>query len=373
MKMDVLGIIFSNMYDHMMGDLTKHRCMGSIPVGGRYRLIDFSLSAFANAGIEDVGVVTKSNYQSLMDHLGTGREWDLTRKRGGLAILPPFGHVSSAGMYQNRIEALMGIMDYIRSNGSTYILGTDCDYVANFDYADFLQEHVDSGADISLMYRKTVVEGQELKEVTTFTLDGASDIVDMMIYPQITGTHNVYINAFLISRELLMRLITDRISHNLSSFNRDILQASVGKYKMHAYEFKGYAARFDSIQGYYNANMAFLSKDVRSSLFPQERPVYTKVRDEAPVRYGLNSLVKNSLAADGCIIEGEVENSVLFRGVVVEKGTKIKNSIVMQGTRVGAGSSLEYVITDKDVQIRDGHVLTGVATFPVYINKGIIV
>ena len=370
---DVLGIIFSNMYDHVMGDLTKHRCMGSIPVGGRYRLIDFALSAFSNAGIEDVGVITKSNYLSLMDHLGTGREWDLTRKRGGLAILPPFGNTTSAGMYQNRVEALMGIMDYIRDNGSTYVLGTDCDYIANFDYDDFLREHIESGADISLMYHNTSVEGEGLKEVTTFTLDRDSNIVDMMIYPQITGTHNVYINAFLINRELLVRLINDRRSHNLGSFDRDILQAGLGKYKMHAYEFQGHASRFDSIQSYYNANMALLERATRASLFPQERPVYTKVRDEAPVRYGLDSQVKNSLLADGCIIEGEVEDSVLFRGVIVEKGVKIKNCILMQGTHVGANSHLEYVITDKNVQIRDGHSIMGVSSFPVYINKGTVV
>lgn len=366
---DVLGIIFSNMHDHMVSELTAHRCMGSIPVGGRYRLIDFALSSMANAGVEDVGVITKNNYQSLMDHLGTGREWDLSRKRGGLVILPPFGRTDFAGMYQNRVEALSGIMQFINSFSSTYLLGADCDYVANIDLGEFMNAHVKSGADISLMYKKMEVPDGG-KEVCTLTSDKDGNVIDMLIHPQISGEQNVYLNIFFTTKELLERVIKDCYSRNLMSFDRDVLQAGIGKYKIRAHEFKGYTGRFDSMKGFFSTNMAFLKQDVRRSLFPTERPVYTKIRDEAPVRYGLDSGIHNSLLGDGCIVEGEVENSVLFRDVTVGKGAKVKNCILMQGTRVGAGSNLDCVITDKNVTVAENRNVMGFSTYPVYISKG---
>jgi glucose-1-phosphate adenylyltransferase len=375
MNNSVLGLIFSNMYDDMVSELTANRCMGSIPVGGRYRLIDFPLSGFANAGVEDVGVITKSNYQSLMDHLGTGREWDLTRKRGGLAILPPFGQsvISGTGMYRNRVEALMGVMGYIKANNADYILGSDCDYMANIDYADFMDSHEKSGADISLMYKKMSLDGDGARDVSTFMLDGEGYVRDMLIYPQLTGEHNVYLNTIFISRELLERVVSECHSRNLSSFDKDVLQAGVGRYKIHAYEFKGYAGRFDSMKGYYATNMSLLNKDVRASLFPQYRPVYTKVRDEAPVRYGLDSSVRNVMLGDGCVIEGEVENSIIFRGVTIAKGAKVRNSVIMQGTKIGEGANLDCIITDKDVVVSGGRSIMGFSTYPVYIAKGSVV
>lgn len=370
---DVLGIIFSNMHDHMVSELTTYRCMGSIPVGGRYRLIDFVLSGFANAGVEDVGVITKSNYQSLMDHLGSGREWDLSRKRGGLVILPPFGRQDSTGMYHNRIDALIGIMGYIKNNNSEYILIADCDYVANFDYTAFMNAHEKSGADITLMYKKMSLEGESGKDTSTFTLDREGNVIDMLIHPQISGEQNVFLNSLIMPREMLERLVQECHSRNRTSFNRDILQAGIGKYKIHAFEHDGYAGRFDSMKGYYNTNLALLDPENRHSLFPRQRPVYTKVRDEAPVRYGLDSKINNSLVADGCVIEGEVENSVLFRGVKVGKGAKVKNCVIMQGTHIGAGSSLECVITDKNVMVQDDRTIMGFSTYPVYIGKGSVV
>ena len=173
-----------------------------------------------------------------------------------------------------------------------------------------------------------------------------------------------------MSRKFLERMIDDSHSRNNMSFNRDILQASIGKYDIHAYEFTGYAGRFDSMKGYYRTNIALLDTASRRSLFPQERPVYTKIRDTAPVRYGLYSKATNSLMGDGCVIEGEVEDCVLFRDVIVEKGAKLKGCVVMQGTRVGADSNLEYVITDKDVTIAENRTIVGFSTYPVYITKG---
>lgn len=364
----VLGIVFSNMHDNMLAELTQHRCMGSVPVGGRYRLIDFVLSSFANSGVEDVGVITKSNYQSLMDHLGNGREWDLSRKRGGLSILPPYGRAET-GIYRGRVEALAGVMGYIRRNPAKYVLAADCDLMANIDYGEFIRNHVATGADISVMYKKMVLGGDN-RDLSVFLTDTGNRVRDMLINPDISGEQNVYINVMMISSELLERVVGDCYSRNQFSFDKDVLQAGIGKFRIEAFEFTGYASRFDSMKTYYHANLTLLDQAVREALFPRERPIYTKVRDEAPVRFGLNAKVDNSLFADGCVIEGEVENSLLFRGVKIAKGAKVHNSVLMQDTEIGANSNLDYVITDKDVTIKDSRMIMGFSTYPVYISKG---
>lgn len=366
----VLGMVFSNMHDHLISELTAVRCMGSVPVGGRYRLIDFVLSGFANSGIENVGVITKSNYQSLMDHLGSGREWDLSRKRGGLCILPPFGRAETSGMYRGRIEALAGVMAFIKNSPGDYVLMADCDLMANIDYSEFIKNHMDSGADITVMYKKMQLTGENSKDMSTFLLDSDDQVRDMLINPEIKGEQNVYLNVMMISKDMLDRVVNDCFSRNLFSFDKDVLQAGLNRLKIRAFEFKGYAMKIDSMRSYYNANLALLEQEVRAALFPYDRPIYTKVRDEAPAKYGLNAQATNSLIADGCIIEGDVENSLIFRSVKVAKGAKVKNSIIMQGTEIGANSNLDYVITDKDVMIKEGRMIMGFETYPVYIAKG---
>lgn len=366
----VLGIVFSNMHDHLISELTAVRCMGSVPVGGRYRLIDFVLSGFANSGIENVGVITKSNYHSLMDHLGSGREWDLSRRHGGLSILPPFGSVETVGMYRGRVEALAGVMGYIKGAPGEYVLMADCNMIANLDYDAFIKSHLEGGADITVMYKKTQLTGENNKDMSTFLVDSNDMVRDMMIKPEIKGEQNVYANVTIMSKELLERVVNDCFSRNLFSFDKDVLQAGLHKYKIRGFELKGYAARIDSMQAFYAANLALLNREIREELFPRDRPIYTKVRDNAPVRYGLKAHAANSLIADGCIIEGEVENSLIFRGVTVGKGAKVKNSIIMQGANIGENSNLDYVITDKDVVIKENRMIMGYETYPVYIAKG---
>ncbi len=370
---DILGLVFSSMHGHLMNEITPHRCMGSVPVGGRYRLIDFVLSAFANSGIEDVGVITHTNYQSLMEHLGNGREWDLSRKTGGLAILPP--HITTEqGAHGNRIEALQSAMNYIKASPATQVVIADCDMLFNADFEDFFSHHISSGADITMLYKKMPLAG-EVRDTVVLTVNDSSRVTDILLDPPRTGEQDVFLHVLMLSKKLLEYLVADCISRNLYSFERDVLQHGVGtgRYKVAAYEYDGYVSRFSSLQTYYEANLALLDPGVRGCLFPRDRPIYTKIRDQAPVRYGLNSHVSNSLLADGCFIDGEVENSILFHGVTVAKGVKVKNSVIMKGTTIGEGSSLTCVITDKNVTIREGRTITGFKTYPVYITKGSMV
>jgi glucose-1-phosphate adenylyltransferase len=367
---DVFGIVFSNMHDHQLRALTSHRCMGSLPVGGRYRLIDFILSGFSNAGITNTAVIAKSNYKSLLDHIGNGRAWDLARKNGGLMVLPPAALTEGGFVYKGRIEALAGMMSILQDSDDKDVLCADCDQMANIDYDDFASFHQKSGADITVMYKKIYHESDRVFSTLRVEEDGT--VAEVLLTPT-KGEQNEYMNIMMISRELLEWIVKDCLSRNLDNFDRDVLQANVSQYKMSAYEFKEPAFRFDSIKAYFDSNLALLDPQVRAALFRADRPIYTRVLDEAPVKYGLSAKVENSLLADGCIVEGEVENSLLFRGVHVGKGAKVKNCVLMQGTYVGNYSTLENTITDRIVSVKDNRTIVGVETYPMYIKKGSIV
>ena len=349
-----LGIIFSNMHDHMLSEITEPRTMGSVPIGGRYRLIDFVLSNMVNSGISDVGVITKSNYQSLIDHLGTGREWDLTRKRGGLSILPPFGH-SSAGIYRGRLEALSGVLSFIHHSDAKYVLMADCDIVANIDFTELYKTHIEKKADITVAYKRDVIGDDQAADSTVLRFDEHGMVSEVLIHPNnIQGEDNVYLNFCLISKELLEKEIHEGTSRNIHSFLQGVLQAKC-------------------IRKYYRANMPMLDPAVRAQLFPRGRPIYTKIRDEVPAKYGLNAQATGSMVADGAIIEGTLENSIVFRGVHVGKGAVIKNCILMQDTVVSENVVLDHVITDKNVVVREGRTLVGYETYPLVIAKNSIV
>jgi len=368
----VLGIVFSNMHDEYMGEITHKRTMASVPFGGRYRLIDFTLSNLVNSGIEDIGVITKSNYQSLMDHLGSGRDWDLARKRGGLCILPPFSSAHS-GIYHGRLDALAGIAEYIRRSTAEYVVMADCDVISNINLKDVLRQHRETGADITLVYKQEHCKLDRSSDTTVLKFDENGRVNDVLLSPELSGNSCCYLDIAVIEKKKLERIITEAVARNKKSFRQDVLVAQHNYLDIRGYEFKGYSVKINSMKTYYKANMDLLNYDVIHELFPADKPVYTKVRDEAPAKYGLSAVAGNSLVADGCVIEGEIENSILFRGVKIGKGAKVKNSIIMQGSDIGENANIECVIMDKDVSVRAGRNLIGYDTYPIYITKGSLV
>lgn len=366
---NVLGLVFANMHDTTLGDMTKNRTMGSVMFGGRYRLIDFPLSNMVNSGISEVGVITKSNYQSLLDHLGSAREWDLARKKGGLYILPPFGNVEST-LYRGRIEALYGAMSFIKHSRAKYVILSDCDVVTNIDYKPIVAAHIESGADITAVAHTGVYSSDDIKTSTVFNVDADKNVTSVLINPDISGTCTTSLNVFVMSMDFLIETVNDAMARGNVSFERNILQEKCRELKIKIYEYDNYFSKLNSPESYFKSNMALLEPENARKLFVPKRSIYTKVSDNAPVKYDLDSKVSNSLIADGCIIEGEVENSVLFRGVKVGKGAKIKNCILMQGTVVGDNAELNYLITDKNVSICENHILTSSPQYPMYVGKG---
>ena len=366
------GIIFSNSHDDALGGLTARRSMGSVPFASRYRLIDLVLSRMSHAGVDSVALVMQNNYHSLMEHIGSGKEWDLSRKREGMFILPPFNSAEdSGGLFANRIDALIGCASFISSSTNEYVLLCDCNTICNIDLNLLFDAHEQSGADITAAYCHGTVPA--LSNTMTFDLDSDRRIKEIAISSTGGAEGNYSLNVFLLKKSLLERLISQAASMHYTDFERDLIQANVGALKICGYKAEGFVVTLDSLKSFYDANMALLDLGNRSELFCRERPVYTKVRDEVPAIYGLGADVKNSLIADGCKIEGKVENSILFRGVTIGKDAVVKNSIVMQGAYVGSGATLNSVIMDKISIIKPDKSLCGTDTFPVYVGKGIVV
>ena len=365
---NVLGIVYSNVYDEYLSELTSVRTMGSVPFAGRYRLIDFVLSNMVNSGIGKVGVSTKANYQSLMDHLGSGKPWDLSRKRDGLTFLPPFNTTYTDG-YIGRLAALKGIIEYISKSDKDYVLLADCNVVCNLDYSKIIDGHITSGADITIAYKRGIAP--KLHNTMSFELDGET-ITSVSVGEATETACNYSLNIIVMSRTLLLQLIREAAALGYKSFERDIIAAKAGALKIRGQKIDSYAKTIDSLQSYYDISMQLLSGEYRD-LFTACKPVYTKERDDMPAIYGVCSNASNSLVSDGCIIKGTVENSILSRGVYVAEGAVVKNSILMQDCYISANAKVNCAILDKNVVIKPAREISGAETYPIYVGKNITV
>ena len=371
---NALGIIFPNSYDGLIPELVTERLMASIPFAGRYRMVDFILSSMVNCGIDNVSLIVRKNYHSLMDHLGSGREWDLTRKYGGLNIVPPFAS-NTVKVYNGRIEALASILDMLKDAREKYVVMSDANLAVNFDFTAMLEQHIESGADVTIAYKKQEIPVGMKKpfDITkdlyyTFELDDDGRIRQLRINPEDEGVQNLSMNIYIIEREFLVHMISEAYSKGMVYFDRDLLAPNLERLNVRGFEFNGYLARISDIKSYFDENMKLLKDENLDGLFGGN-PIYTKIRDDNPTRYIQGSKAKNIMSADGCIIEGEVENSILFRGVRIAKGAKVKNCVLMQDTIVGEGANVEYVITDKNVTFSAGKEIKGADSFPVYVAK----
>ena len=374
--MTVAGLIFSNIHDQSIPEMTRRRTMASIPFGCRYRLVDFALSNMVNSNITNVGIITHYNYQSLMDHVGNGKDWDLARRSGGIKILPPYvtAYENSAAskLYENRLEALMGAVNFINRCGADYIVLSDCDVIMNIDLSAVIEEHIRTEAYITLVAKKVNVKDSLFgQNADVLGIDENGRVTSLSYTAPTKGSY--YANTYLmvVSRADLQNIVSDSIAHRYTSFSHDILIRQLKKKNIHAYVFDGFCASINSLESYFNISMKMLDEDVRADLFANcDRQIFTKVRNSAPTKYDSSAKVSNSMIADGCTIEGEVENSIIFRGVHVGRGSVVKNCILLQDTYVGSNVTLNCVVADKNVIIKEGRTLSGHETMPFFIDKG---
>ena len=358
------GIIFAYGKCEKLQTLVEQRVADSIPYAARYRIIDFMLSNLVNAGVTDVGVILQDKYQSMLDHLGSGKDWDLSRKHGGLRLLPSAPKNDPSRAFRGKMEALASVESYVQRIRQEYVVLANGALICNMPMGDVLEEHIRSGADITCVCTPRPVGEKGI----TYLVDDAGNITDVISRSTMAGGYGA-LEVYVMSKKLLLELIAECDGHNEYSFHRSVLQDMKGKLKLHAYVFEKYAARITSIADYYARSMELLQPEVRADLFIPARPIRTKDRSDASTYYGPESKCVNSLVSDGCIIEGEVEHSIVFRGVHVEKGAKISGCILMQDTVVHAGATLKCAIADKNVTVTENRMLIGHTSYPLAISK----
>ena len=374
--MSVTGIIFSNLHDNEISELTRVRTLASVPFGCRYRLIDFPLSNMVNSNISNINVITQYNYHSLMDHIGTGKDWDLARRSGGVKILPPYINFDGStrnNLSNTRLEALKSVGYSIAQMTSDYVVMADCNVICNIDFNDVLNDHIESGADVTIAVKRMELDRATAKANTLVFSSKDGRITDLLPNPtNFDGYADVSLNIIVLNRKYLQDFVLDSIAHGYTSITRDVFLKSLYTRNFRIYRYDGYFACISSFEDYFACNMQLIeNQEMFDSLFGvEERPIFTKVRNSAPAYYSEDSLVKNSLIADGCVIEGTVENSILFRGVRVGKGAVVKNSILFQDTIISDTASVAYTVCDKNVVIRNNVNISGHSTLPLYIDRG---
>ena len=365
----VLGMIFANVHEEALEYLTDMRTMGSVPFCSRYRLIDFPLSNMVESGITKIGVVTNANFNSLMDHVGTGKPWDLSRKTDGLYLLPPYS-LNSTTMWGNRIDAIYGNMGFLDQSNQEYVLMSDCYNIMSLDYNKLFEAHEKNGAAITIVGVKSKMPKNMGSLLVFNEVDENGKILDAAIDPATDEEEFYSCNIVLVKKYLLQSLITTAHSKYEVSFQRSILLNCIKSGNAYAYDATDcFVGTIDSVQSYYDISMSLLDRDNKKKLCAPERPIYTKERDDMPTLYGKDAKINNSLIADGCQIKGTVENCVIFKGVKVEADAVVKNSILMQDTVIGEGAKINYIIADKNVNIKSGVELSGAANYPVSLSK----
>ncbi len=369
---DAMGIIITS--EAAVHPLTDIRSVLALPMAGRYRLIDFVLSNLANSGISNVGVATSSNYSSLMDHLKSGKPWDLDRKNGGLNILPPNMRNTPNGFYRGNMDILAGIYDYIRRSTQTYVILSLGTSLYNVNFEEVLDAHIESQADITVMYKEMKgMSDAELSRFTVIDLDDDKRVVDMEVNPYYPKSSTTGMDIYVMERELLLSVIDECNARGDHDFIKDSINKKLSALRVFGYEYTGYTDKIDSIRSYYKNNMLFLNRDMRKEFLNKKNPIYTKSKDQSPARYGSDAAVENCFISDGCVIEGTVINSVLSRGVKIAKGAVVKNSVIMQDSIIKENVYLDSVVFDKEVKITEGRKLIGQENFPLAISKGKII
>lgn len=374
---NTLGIIIGFDSNNDLRELSEHRPVASVPFGGRYRVIDFMLSNLVNSGCYQVGVLMRDKYQSLMDHLGSGKDWDLSRKRGGLMLCPPnaFAPKSSPLVtenYHTSLEALGSVSDMLQKSKCEHVVVCGADIIANIPLDEAMREHKKSGADVTIVCTKN---GDGGAFDMFLNLSPRHEVNDIRNGDNAGGKCKYKsLGIYIMKRKYLLDLLSDCVTHNLHSFERDAMQHVFNRGDaIQAYVFDKYVAKIEDVKSYFSASMDMLDKDIRDQVFLKSRPILTKIHDSAPTYYGEDAVVSDSLIADGSRIEGTVENSIVFRGCKIAKGAVVKDSIIMQSGIISEGVELSYVVTDKGVTVRENRKMMGHATYPVAIAKSTIV
>ena len=366
--MNVMGIIFAN--DATTGVLTEKRTMASLPFAGRYRQVDFALSNLTCAGVRHIGIISRHSYQSLMHHVGSGEEWGLELGEGGLEFLTPYAQ-STQDVYRGKLDSLNTAMDFLEFGNDEYVVMIDSAIISNIDLNAVVAAHVASGKDVTVVTKAGICNGEKNVDLA-LKLNDAGEIVDIVCDCAASADYVASMDIFVASKPWLIAKVKEAYAHGISHMDRDLIMGGWqnGTVSVNTYAFEGVALYNESEEEYYFNTMALLKKDVRADVFGGAHPVWTKVRDRVPCYYGEKVKMENVLVADGCMLEGEVEDSVLFRQVTVEEGAEVENCIIMNDCVIGEGAEVKYAILDKEVTVTPGAKLCGTKEHIIVVKKG---
>lgn len=371
MKIDVAGIVLAGGNNERLGMLTAERATSAMPVAGCYRAIDFTLSNMTNSGIKKAAVITQYNSRSLRDHLSSSKWWDFGRKQGGLFVFSPFTSQDGSMWFRGTADSIYQNMPFLRRSNEKYILIVNGNGIYKMDYANLLEHHIECNADITIAYQK--LNGRDPSKAGMLELDGDGVITNFEEKPVVSDYHKMSLGIYIMERTLLISLLEEIIPKGHHDITRDIIIRYIKKLKICGYEFNNYWNAVNDIESYLNINMDFLNKDVRDEILNSYPYIYTKPKDEPPAKYNPGAVVKRAIIGDGAILNGLVENSVLFRKVYVGDNSVIKNSVIMEDSHIGNNCHIENAIIDKEAVISDDKSIVGTPEAPYIIAKGTVV
>lgn len=361
-----LGVINIGEGEGNFGSLCKNRPVYMLPFGGRYRLIDFTISNMVNYGIRTVAVFTGEKIRSTMDHLGNGKPWDLNRRFNGLFLFPP---IQKPFGRNGDIAELYSTFDFFEQCKEEYVLIVHPNNIGSVNLNEAYKKFIETDADITLFYKKQIDPWGEYINCDKILLDRNNGFINMGLNLGTEKEFNMFIGMGFIKKKVLMEIVKKSMENGDANYLKQSILISKDRYKINTYEFKGHIEHINNIKSYYNANLNLLNKDISQELFFGGGPVFTKAKDEPSTLYTETSRVHNSLIANGCIIEGSVENSIIFRGVKIGKNAIVKNSILMQKSEVLENAIVVNTIMDKYSIIDRGIRLAGSSVMPYVVEK----
>lgn len=370
---NAFSIVYAKQGAPDLRELIELRSVAALPLAGRYRMIDVLLSNLTNSGIRSVGLITQRNYASLMNHVGSGKEWDMSRKVGGLMMLPPYDLSTGEELYRGFCDALLAKRDFIEHQRQPFCLVMATDQVYRQDFNEMMEYHVESGADITVVYTRDERLMSDTSGSTTFFEIEDGRILDVTSEPTHSDRCYANLRVCLMDKSLLLRLVEDACAEGRYDFDMDLLKPALHDYKVMGLEHKGYVGRVTSVKSYFDLNQDMLNKDIRYEMFNPNFPIYTKTMDAPPTRFARGCDVEHSLFGNGCDIRGHVRNSIVFRGVRIDEAADVENCLIMQNTHVGAGAKLRNMIIDKDAVIEAGARCISAPYDPGIVRKRAVV
>lgn len=369
--MRAIGIILAGGNNEgRLGVLTNHRAAAALPVGSCYRAIDFTLSNMSNSGVGKVAVLTQYNSRSLKDHLMSSKWWDFGRKQGGLFVFTPYISNTDSHWFRGTADSIYQNMTYLMRSNEEYVIITSGDSIYKMDYQKMLAQHEETGADITIAYQ--ALERDDLHNFGIMELDASGRLLEFEEKPEQPKRNTASLGIYIISRTLLIDILNEIVPQGKYDLVKDIFVAKRHELKIYGYEFNGYWNTLSTgVPAYYSVNMDFLKKEVRDAFVNEFPYVETKSKDEPPAKYNRDADVRDTIAGSGTIFNGKVEHSVIFRRVYTGEGSVIRNSIIMEGCKIGKNCIVENAIFDKEVELSDGQQVIGKSPQePAILQKG---